>query len=170
MTQRFGTKTRREIGCSMPHSALWEGVKLVEITLRDLQHRREDFTCFTKVFSAQERWETGNGVSRSREHPAQVPPKPRNPQQPPSGLTCWQRRRPRGSEGRGCPQRRSAQRGLGCSCAVTARGKEKPELLPRQGGRAASTEHSLYKQAAFLVCPPHPAESCWNRLHAQSES
>lgn len=48
--------------------------------------------------------------------------------------------------------------------------REKPELQPGQGGPAASTEHSLYKQAAFLVCPPHPAESCWNRLHARGES
>lgn len=124
-TQRFGTKTRREIGCSTPHSALWEGLKLVEITAGSPAQER-GFHLTPKFSLHRNDGKLGmglTGVGNTQPWPrSQVPPKPRNPQ-PLPGLTCWQRRRPRGSEGRGCPRRRSARRGLGCSCAVMATGK-----------------------------------------------
>ena len=55
------------------------------------------------------------GAGAQTECCSSLPPPPRSP------LTCWQRRPPRGSEDRECPQRHSGQTGWGCSCAVGLR-------------------------------------------------
>lgn len=116
----LGLKKSREFGCSVLRSALWEGLKLVEITAAP--PAQEGGFHSTPRFSL-----LGNDGKLGMGFPGAGNTQPGSHQvqgidssAPPStpGLTCWRRRRPRGSEGRGCPRRRSARRGLGCSCAV----------------------------------------------------